>query len=280
MQEELNVFISWSGVRAGRVADALKAWLKVAFPDTQCFLSKDIQGGKRWNRDLSDALQASNFGVLVLTAENKNADWILFEAGALAKQVGESRVVPLLVDIEPKHLSGPLGDFQALRLSDQAYNLLETINASLPDPIAIDELRERFAFTYDRFANRIKVILRESDQNNRIVDSTAITHQMLEEILRVIKSLPEKGVQAPLNEFEHEQFYPTNDRIDLYKFLKARVPMRLFRNVSMPALFEAAAAYVAQVNPGMPQETALTEVARHLISDRPLRDLLGALQKY
>src|SRR4051812_17656795 len=102
---KLNVFISWSGTRSGRIADALKIWLGVAFPNTECFLSRNIEGGKRWNRDLTEALQASNFGVVVLTAENRNADWILFEAGALAKQVGESRVVPLLVDIEPKHLS-------------------------------------------------------------------------------------------------------------------------------------------------------------------------------
>jgi len=284
---KLNVFISWSGTRSGRIAAALKIWLGVALPNTECFISRDIEGGKRWNRELTEALQASNFGVLVLTAENKNAEWILFEAGALAKQVGESRVVPLLVDIEPKHLSGPLGDFHAVRLTDQVYKLLEAINASLPDPI--DNLREVYEYTYTRFSESIELILRDADKDKKPMDPTARTHEMLEEILRVIKSprevrvvtsSPDSGDLAQDVIHENKPFYPVNDKIDLYKFLKKHVPLRLFRNMSMPALFEAAANFISQVNPERNQEEALTEVARHLISDRPLRDLLNALQKY
>ncbi len=48
----------------------------------------------------------------------------------------------------------------------------------------------------------------------------------------------------------------------------------------MPALFEGAAKFVKYLKPNLSEDAALLDVARHLISERPLKSLLDALKKY
>ena len=45
--------------------------------------------------------------------ENQSAPWLNFEAGALAKKLESSRVVPLAINLKPSEVQQPLGQFQA-----------------------------------------------------------------------------------------------------------------------------------------------------------------------
>ena len=75
----------------------------------------DIDAGKKWSREIDQQLDATKIGVLGLTRQNLAQPWILFEAGALAKQVESdtSRVTPYLFDVSPTELVVPLSSFQA-----------------------------------------------------------------------------------------------------------------------------------------------------------------------
>ena len=81
--------------------------------------AEDIDSGQRWAATMSGELEQSNAGILCVTKENLTNPWILFEAGALSKQVGESRVIPFLLDAEPSDLPAPLGQFQARRATTE-----------------------------------------------------------------------------------------------------------------------------------------------------------------
>jgi len=48
----------------------------------------------------------------------------------------------------------------------------------------------------------------------------------------------------------------------------------------MPALFNAAARFIQKLNPSLDDEKALSVVAKHLISERPLQELLDGLGRY
>lgn len=279
---KLNVFISWSGERAGKIGEELRSWLTVGFQFTEPFLSKDIGAGKRWNKDLAEALDRSNFGILVLTPENMSSDWILFEAGALAKHLGESRVVPLLVDIEPKHLRLPLADFMAKRLDKEMFDVVRALNDAQPDPWDGELLRKTFDWTYDQFSKKVQKVLRDSPPPNAFTTPSRSTEDMIQEVLQIVKSLPasEREQSRSHTEEANEQFYPVGDRILLYKFLKERVKVPLYRNASMPALFEAAANFIQQSDSTLSQEASLTIVAQFLVSERPLKDLLDGLHGY
>ena len=110
----MKVFISWSGNFSGEVSGVLKEWLPLVLQSVRPFVSsEDLRKGTRWLLDVSRELEATNFGILCLTDENKNAPWILFEAGALSKMLELSRVSPFLIGLNKSDLSGPLSNFQA-----------------------------------------------------------------------------------------------------------------------------------------------------------------------
>src|SRR4051812_44421684 len=115
----MKVFISWSGQKSRDVAIVLRDWLPLVINSIDPFVSsEDISAGARWQGEIAGALEATNFGLVCVTKENQGSPWLNFEAGALAKAVDSSRVVPLAIDLKPSDIENPLGQFQAQPLSE------------------------------------------------------------------------------------------------------------------------------------------------------------------
>ncbi len=123
----MKIFISWSGERSKLLAEGLRSWLPGVINAAEPWLSSsDIEPGSRWGPELARQLEETKYGILCITAENLNAPWLLFEAGALSKYVKESRVVPLVLDVKPTDIQGPLAQFQAVRATEKEINKLVT----------------------------------------------------------------------------------------------------------------------------------------------------------
>lgn len=129
-----RVFISWSGDRSREAAQAFRDWLPSVLQNVKpYFTPDDIDKGSRWAGEIRDELEATDFGIICLTRENLIAPWILFEAGALSK-LEKSKVAPLLLDVEPAEVTGPLGLLQLTRFNkDEVLKLLSSINRALGD---------------------------------------------------------------------------------------------------------------------------------------------------
>jgi hypothetical protein len=115
----VKVFISWSGEPSRSVAKALRDWLPTVVQHVEPWMpNEEIISGTRWNKQIGSALGQTDFGIVCVTASNQHEPWLMFEAGALVKQLGDTggRVVPLCVDLRPAEMTGPLAAFQALRL--------------------------------------------------------------------------------------------------------------------------------------------------------------------
>src|ERR1017187_9800498 len=105
----MRVFISWSGERSQRIANILRSWLPGVLQAVKPYFSPDdIAKGTRWSTEIAKELEASRIGLLVLTSENLDAPWLMFEAGALAKNLERSKVCPILFGLEPTDVTGPL----------------------------------------------------------------------------------------------------------------------------------------------------------------------------
>lgn len=118
----IEVFISWSGPKSRLVAIEFAKYLRVAVPTCKPWISThDIPSGSRWSDELSAALSRCVAAVLILTAENIISPWVLFEAGAISRPLSSSKVVPLLVDVDPVHLPAPLAQFQGERLDEDGF---------------------------------------------------------------------------------------------------------------------------------------------------------------
>src|SRR5262245_16863671 len=98
----MKVFISWSGQQSRNIADAFRQWLPTVLQAVKPYFSPDdISKGARWDGEISGELAASQIGLLIITLENREAPWLIFEAGALSKNLTKSKVVPLLFGLEP-----------------------------------------------------------------------------------------------------------------------------------------------------------------------------------
>lgn len=134
----MRVFLSCSGERSRAVASALHDWLPNLLQFVKPWVSdSDIHAGERWASVIAAELEQNHFGIICVTDENRNAPWLLFEAGALSKSLSEGTVIPLLLDVTFTDISGgPLGQFQAKKLDKQGcYELAVSINAHAGDVV-------------------------------------------------------------------------------------------------------------------------------------------------
>ena len=141
----MKVFISWSGERSKAVASSLSRWLADVFTDVEPWMSAhNIDAGQRWGHELGEQLGSTNFGILCLTSENLESPWLLFEAGALSKVIGQARVVPYLFQLSTTDVPFPLAQFQGVQATSAGtLELVKSINSSLERPLPPDRL-ERF----------------------------------------------------------------------------------------------------------------------------------------
>jgi hypothetical protein len=156
----MKVFISWSGERSLGLAQALHSWLPLVLQYVDPWLSKaDIEAGQRWDDDLSKKLSECNFGISCVTRDNMTAPWLLFEAGALAKSVDNSKLVPLLLDLDIKDFSGPLSRFQAKKVDKAGISdILFSINKDAATPVPDTRLSDLLEMAWDNLEEKIEAI--------------------------------------------------------------------------------------------------------------------------
>jgi len=66
----------------------MRDWLPTMFDHIEPWFSDvDIDAGSRGLNVIQERLDASAFGIIVVTPENLNKPWLVFEAGALSKRL-------------------------------------------------------------------------------------------------------------------------------------------------------------------------------------------------
>ncbi|MBI4964376.1 MAG: toll/interleukin-1 receptor domain-containing protein [Desulfomonile tiedjei] len=166
----MKVFISWSGQLSHEIALGLREWLPSVVQVIVPYVSsEDITKGSQWFAHVATELEQTDFGVICLTKENLRSPWIFFEAGALSKSVSRSHVSPLLIDLSPSDLQGPLVQFQAVMPTEKdMFKLLNTINADLQSG-RLDEphLQKSFARWWPDFDSQIQDAKKRAVQRGR-----------------------------------------------------------------------------------------------------------------
>jgi hypothetical protein len=191
----VKVFLSWSGEKSRGVAEALRDWLPSVVQQVEPFMSdQDIDAGARWQQRISEELEGARFGILCVTRENQEAPWLNFEAGAIAKEVDTSRVVPLAIDLTPADVVPPLGLFQAKPLSRNGLlGIVESINAQCERPLA------NITEACDVWWPKLEPALAEAQQ---ATESRPVRSQrdLIEEILTTVRGLTAGLQPSPGNE--------------------------------------------------------------------------------
>lgn len=130
----MKIFLSWSGEYTRNIAEIFRQWVPCVLQNVHVFISSgDIQAVERWQSKINAALLDIDFGIVFISKNNKDQPWIMFESGALAKNLDSSRVVPVLCDASEIDLSkSPLLQFQYVQLNrDGIFSLIRSIYSSM-----------------------------------------------------------------------------------------------------------------------------------------------------
>lgn len=192
--DKLQVFISWSGSRSHEVAKVIKMWLPDVVRNAEPWLSsEDLRKGLQWLPELSRNLSNTGFGILVLTAENKNAPWLVFEAGVISKALPDKHCCPLLCDLKQTDVSGPLAQFQGTMLTsrEDMLKLARTMNeASGNSKVEDDRLMKWFNMAWDDFAKKMSEIITANTTTPSAEAKAGPTErELLEEVLQTVRRI-------------------------------------------------------------------------------------------
>lgn len=183
----MKVFISWSGERSRLLAQALYDWLPLVLHYAKPWLSEaDISAGDRWAQVVAKELETSNFGIICVTPENLVSPWILFEAGALAKSMQGSKVIPLLFNLEFSDISGPLAQFQAKKFERNGLSeVIHSINHSADQTVPEDRTKQLFSALWPELEKKFESIPDEAPTERHMRPQ----HEILEELVTGVRGL-------------------------------------------------------------------------------------------
>lgn len=191
----MKVFISWSGDVSHKVAILLRDWLPSVIQSITPYVSsEDIDKGARWSSDIAGELDESSFGVLCVTEDNLDAPWLNFEAGALGKSVGKSRVCPFLFRIKRSSVTGPILQYQStIHDKEDVFKLLKAINEACGNNgIEESRLEKSFEIWWPKLDEELGTIesieVKSDDGSEQVDEPNNYISSVLEEVLEISRT--------------------------------------------------------------------------------------------
>ena len=267
----MKVFLSWSGDTSHQIAEKLYRWLPMVIQKIEPYISTEIEKGTRWGSDIAEELEKCTFGIACVTKENREAPWLLFEAGALSKSVSEGKLAPLLFGLEQSDIQrSPLTQFQLTKFERvEFFRLLETINDTLEAKLDSSVLSGLMDALWPSLEVDINNILSKAPSvpatSNSSIDAAKIMGAM-EELLTNSRAVSQ-AVSRPerlLPESYLNHVLRRNDRISR-SFSVRRIQMLL--SESMHILNDAQSSLEEPAQTGIQRVIMLLEEIRHRIRD-------------
>jgi TIR domain len=195
----MRVFITWSGGLSRQLAETLRQWLPAVVQAVKPYFSPDdVTKGARWNTEIAKELEASKIGLICLTPDNQDAPWVMFEAGALSRNLDRSKVCPLLFGLEPTDVKGPLVQFQSSKFSqEEMKRVVRMINAELSEQaLAADVLDSVFTMWWPKLEKQVNEILAAKPGGRAAARSE---RDMIEEVLAISRSMAHQSAADTIN---------------------------------------------------------------------------------
>lgn len=158
-----------------------------------------IEKGSPSLPSISHELENTESGIICLVPENKDSNWIHFEAGALSKTAG-SNAWTFLLGLNPSDIKPPLGQFQHTEFTQEdIFKLIQTINQKLKTAgsnyLEDDVLKKQYEILWPYLQKDLDAVLNSSAPQPNPQRSE---REILEEILDLARSQ-----QSARNELIH-----------------------------------------------------------------------------
>lgn len=209
----MKVFISWSGSSERRVAEALRDALgSVCAGEVEPFVSsQDIPLGERGIPMIEAKLSSTDYGVVVLSAANKDRPWINYEGGALATLLNR-RVAVVLMDLGRADVDTPLAPFQSALFHDREEMLrlfteiAQHARASFPAGTVATLFNAAWGSIQESWAPDPDAAPKRSRS----------TQEMLEELVERVRSI-DTGQARTFNQLRAEQQFRGEDDLATFR---------------------------------------------------------------
>lgn len=184
-----KVFVSWGGELSCKIAEAISRWMQMVIQSVDPFYSaKSIRSGSYYPAELIKNLESTSIGVICLTRECLDNNWIHFESGSIFKGIEDARIHTLLFDIESSDVKPPLSFFQHKKFDKIHFKeFMEEINEATGDlKLSGDVFNSAFEKSWDDLYSEIQSILNSHDGSGEIPSRS--TEDMVKEILDIVRS--------------------------------------------------------------------------------------------
>ena len=177
----MKIFISWSGERGAQIGEVFNEYTPYIIHEAIIFFSPDADRGIRWFEEISKQLDETDVGIVCLTRDNIDSQWLLFESGALAKKMETSRLCTFLYDLKPPDISGPLALFNHTKNTKTGIKkLYQTLNNQREKPVDSKTFDKIFSQWWPEIEKELKSI---SKMENEELEPIRNEKEILEEIL-------------------------------------------------------------------------------------------------
>lgn len=210
----MKVFLSWSGKRSQAVAETLGPWMKAVVQSVEPWVSSDMDRGVKWIDAINKSLDDHSFGILCVTPGNVSAPWLNYEAGALAKHLGDGgRVIPYLLDFRSESdLKQPLAQFNACVANKiGTWSLVKTLNNHAEFPQKDAALQESFEMWWPKLEASLIAI------KSSTIQPAAERKQedKIDELLTITRDLHRSFSSADISATVHLGRSDNNSRFEL-----------------------------------------------------------------
>jgi len=192
----MRIFLSWGGEKSRQLGEVIRTWLPNVHQRVEVFFSpNDIEKGAKWDTEIEAQLKDTIFCIVCLTAEAMQSAWVNFEAGAISKGLGQSRIAGILFDLGKGDVAGPLARFQLTEFNKVDFlHLMQSLNNSLDEGRLKDSVLERaFDREWPDLQREVNAILTASPAKKpptkpgkEIAEETLVnTREILQQITRI-----------------------------------------------------------------------------------------------
>ncbi len=187
----MKLFISWSGRVSEQAAQALREWLPNVIQSIEPFhSSEDIRKGQRWSAEIGNQLEGTSFGILCVTPSNAGSPWLNYEAGALSKNIGDAKVIPLVFGMRPGDLpAGPLTQFQGASTTEEdVLKIVTSLNEAGNQPLPDDRLKMIFEKWWPDLDAELKKVVEQAESGEQVQAKTNPASDPLIEVLELVRA--------------------------------------------------------------------------------------------
>lgn len=193
MEKKMKVFVSWSGPVSQQIAALISDWLKhTLLTIDPIYTPNTLRAGTQGTTQLYRLLKGVYTGIFIYTRESLDSQWMIFEAGAIHGNAGNSLLLSLLFELSQKDLPEPMQGYQWKNFNKkEMLDVLHSLSTQRGDDLSRQDLERTFERAWDDLERDVNAVLAKASTTTPLPPTDSISAQ-LQQLLVLTESIAAK----------------------------------------------------------------------------------------